>query len=148
MKLLWTSPTECHNGTNMHNTSSTTWSYFNIRYSRYTQKFILQDNIIYIYISRHPICLTDSEYDYILEKNGRRRKIEFSIDIEIHIYDERNWYEHVKWILYISLIYLYMNYHQICLLFYSVSILCFWVFICMHCINIIQVSMFIFILVM
>ena len=27
-------------------------------------------------ISRHPICLTDSDYDYILEKNGRQDKIE------------------------------------------------------------------------
>ena len=33
-------------------------------------------------ISRQPICLTDSDYDYILEEIGRRYKIEFEIDVE------------------------------------------------------------------
>ena len=28
-------------------------------------------------ISRQPICLTDADYDYILEEIGRRDKIEF-----------------------------------------------------------------------
>ena len=28
-------------------------------------------------ISRQPICLTDADYDYILEVNGCRDKIEF-----------------------------------------------------------------------
>ena len=31
-------------------------------------------------ISRQTICLTDSDYDYILEKIGRQDKIEFGID--------------------------------------------------------------------
>ena len=30
-------------------------------------------------ISRQPICLTDADYDYILEEIGRRDKIEFEI---------------------------------------------------------------------
>ena len=30
-------------------------------------------------ISRQPICLTDSDYDYILEEIGRRDKIEYEI---------------------------------------------------------------------
>ena len=32
-------------------------------------------------ISRHPICLTDSDYDYILEETGRRDEIEVEIDV-------------------------------------------------------------------
>ena len=35
-------------------------------------------------ISRHPVCLTDSDYDYILEEIGRRDKIEFERDVEVH----------------------------------------------------------------
>ena len=30
-------------------------------------------------ISRQPICLTDADYDYVLEEIGRRDKIEFEI---------------------------------------------------------------------
>ena len=33
-------------------------------------------------ISRQPICLTNSDYDYILEEIGRRDKIEFEIYVE------------------------------------------------------------------
>ena len=35
-------------------------------------------------ISRHPICFTDSEYDYILEEIGRRYKIGFEINVEVY----------------------------------------------------------------
>ena len=38
-------------------------------------------------ISRHPICLTDSEYDYILEEIGRRKTIEFERDVEVYSND-------------------------------------------------------------
>ena len=41
-------------------------------------------------ISRHPIYLTDSDYDYILEENGRQEKIEFERDVEVHSDDEEN----------------------------------------------------------
>ena len=34
-------------------------------------------------ISRHPICPTDSEYDYILEEIGRRDKIEFEREVDV-----------------------------------------------------------------
>ena len=33
------------------------------------------------YISRQPICLTDSNYDYIIEDIGRQDKIEFERDV-------------------------------------------------------------------
>ena len=33
-------------------------------------------------ISRQPICLTDSDYHYILEEIGRQDKIEFERDVE------------------------------------------------------------------
>ena len=39
-------------------------------------------------ISRHLICLTDSDYDYILEEIGRRDKIEFEGDAEFFSNDE------------------------------------------------------------
>ena len=39
-------------------------------------------------ISRHPICLTDSDYDYILEEIGCRDKIEFGRDVEFRSNDE------------------------------------------------------------
>ena len=42
------------------------------------------------YISRQPICLTDSDYDYILEEIGRRDKIEFEIDVEVYSDNEEN----------------------------------------------------------
>ena len=35
-------------------------------------------------ISRQPICLTDSDYDYILEEIGRREKIEFERYVEVY----------------------------------------------------------------
>ena len=35
-------------------------------------------------IPRQPICLTDSDHDYILEEIGRRDKIEFEIDVEVY----------------------------------------------------------------
>ena len=35
------------------------------------------------YISIQPICLTYSEYDYILEEIGRRDKIDFERDVEV-----------------------------------------------------------------
>ena len=38
-------------------------------------------------ISRHPIRLTDSGYDYILEEMFCQDKIEFEIDVEVHSYD-------------------------------------------------------------
>ena len=39
------------------------------------------------FISRQPICLTDSEYDYILEEIGRQDKIEFERDVDIYTDD-------------------------------------------------------------
>ena len=41
-------------------------------------------------ISRHPICLTNSDYDYILEEIVRQDKIEFEGDLEVDIGDEEN----------------------------------------------------------
>ena len=35
-------------------------------------------------ISRQPICLTGSEYDYILEEIGLRDKIEFERDVDVY----------------------------------------------------------------
>ena len=35
-------------------------------------------------ISIQPVCLTDSDYDYILEENGRREKIEFERYVEVY----------------------------------------------------------------
>ena len=40
--------------------------------------------------SRNPICLTDSDYDYILEEKFRREKIEFERDVELYSDDEEN----------------------------------------------------------
>ena len=34
-------------------------------------------------ISRHPICLTDADYDYILEEIFRRDKNEFERDVKV-----------------------------------------------------------------
>ena len=42
------------------------------------------------YISRQPICLTDSEYDYILEEIGCRDKIKFERYVEVYSDDEGN----------------------------------------------------------
>ena len=41
-------------------------------------------------ISRHPVCLTDSDYDYILEKIGRRDEIEFERDVEVYSDDKED----------------------------------------------------------
>ena len=41
-------------------------------------------------IPRQPVCLNDSEYDYILEEIGRRDKIEFERDVEVYSYNEEN----------------------------------------------------------
>ena len=35
-------------------------------------------------ISRQPLCLTDADYDYILEEIGRRYKIEFERKIDVY----------------------------------------------------------------
>ena len=35
-------------------------------------------------ISRQPICLTDSDYDYISEEIGRQDKIEFDGDVKVY----------------------------------------------------------------
>ena len=35
-------------------------------------------------ISRQPICLTDYDYDYILEEIDRRDKIEFERDVDVY----------------------------------------------------------------
>ena len=39
-------------------------------------------------ISIQPVCLTDSDYDYVLEEIGRRDKIEFERDVEVYSADE------------------------------------------------------------
>ena len=35
-------------------------------------------------ISRQPICLTDADYDSILEEIGRREKIEFEREVDVY----------------------------------------------------------------
>ena len=35
-------------------------------------------------ISRQPICLTDYDYNYILEEIGHQDKIEFERDVEVY----------------------------------------------------------------
>ena len=35
-------------------------------------------------ISRQPVCLTDSDYDYISEEIGCQEKIEFERDVEVY----------------------------------------------------------------
>ena len=35
-------------------------------------------------ISRQPICLTDADYDNILEEIGRRDKIEFEREVDVY----------------------------------------------------------------
>ena len=35
-------------------------------------------------ISRQPICVTDADYDYILEEIGRQEKIEFEREIDVY----------------------------------------------------------------
>ena len=36
------------------------------------------------FISRQPICLTDADYDYILEEIDRQEKIEFEREIDVY----------------------------------------------------------------
>ena len=38
-------------------------------------------------ISRQPICLTDADYDYILEEIGHRDKIEFEREVDVYTDD-------------------------------------------------------------
>ena len=38
-------------------------------------------------ISRQPLCLTDSDYDYILEEIFRRDKIEFEREVDVYSND-------------------------------------------------------------
>ena len=40
-------------------------------------------------ISRQPICLTDADYDYILEEIGRRDKIDFERETDVFMYISR-----------------------------------------------------------
>ena len=47
-------------------------------------------------ISRHPICFTDSDYDYILEEIGRRDKIKFYIYVEAYSDDMEDQYAQFK----------------------------------------------------
>ena len=42
------------------------------------------------YISRQPICLTDYEYDYILEEIGRQEKNDFERYVEVYSDDKKN----------------------------------------------------------
>ena len=35
-------------------------------------------------ISSQPICLTDADYDYILEEIGRQDKIEFEREVDVY----------------------------------------------------------------
>ena len=42
------------------------------------------------YKSRQPICLTDSDYDYILEEIGRRETNQFERDVEVYSDDKAN----------------------------------------------------------
>ena len=54
-------------------------------------------------ISRHPICLNDSDYDHIVEEIGCWDKIEFEKHVEVRSDNEEAWYEHFKWILLLEL---------------------------------------------
>ena len=63
--------------------------------------------------------LTDSDYDYILEKIVSRDKIEFERDVEVYRHEKENEYKHFKGILYVFIIYLYINCHHIYFSFYG-----------------------------
>ena len=41
-------------------------------------------------ISGQPICLTDYDYDYILEEIGRQENIYFERDVEVYSDDKEN----------------------------------------------------------
>ena len=45
-------------------------------------------------ISRQPICLTDSDYDYISEEIGHQYKIEFERDVDLYSDNMEDSYEH------------------------------------------------------
>ena len=47
-------------------------------------------------ITRQPICLTDADYDYILEEIVRRDKVEFERDVDLYSEDMEDSYEHFK----------------------------------------------------
>ena len=47
-------------------------------------------------ISRQPVCLTDAEYDYILEEIGHRGKIKFERKVDVYSDDMEDLYEHFK----------------------------------------------------
>ena len=47
-------------------------------------------------ISRQPICLTDSDYNYILEEISRQEKIDFEGYVEVYSDDKENEYENFK----------------------------------------------------
>ena len=47
-------------------------------------------------IPRQLLCLTDSDYDYILEEIGCRDKIEFEIDVDVYSDNMEGEYEHFK----------------------------------------------------
>ena len=69
-------------------------------------------------ISRQPVFLTDSEYDYILEEIGRQEKFQFERYVEVYSDNEKYCYEHFKWILYVFIIYICINHHQLSFLFF------------------------------
>ena len=47
-------------------------------------------------ISRHHICLTDSNLDYILEEIDHQEKFEYERDVEVLSDDEEISYDHFK----------------------------------------------------
>ena len=47
-------------------------------------------------ISRQPICLTDADYDYILEEIGRRDKTEFEKEVDVYSNDMEDLCDHLK----------------------------------------------------
>ena len=47
-------------------------------------------------ISSQPICLTDADYDYILEEIGRRDKFDFEREVDVYSDDMEGYCEHFK----------------------------------------------------
>ena len=47
-------------------------------------------------ISRQPVCLTDYDYDYILEEIGHQENIKFEIYAEAYSNELKGYYEHFK----------------------------------------------------
>ena len=58
-------------------------------------------------ISIQPICLTNSDYDYILEEIGRQDKIEYERDVEVLSDDEETSYENLNE-YYMSFLYIHI----------------------------------------